>query len=304
MKKNSIIFENLSVVIPSFNDNNRLKQCIEALQKQTIGYEHFSIIVVDNGSKSPPFELQEYFSNVSVLSELKPGSYNARNKALESLSSEFVAFTDSDCVPDLHWLEESISHLTKSKADALGGLIKLFPKDKTDIRPVEILDMLYSFDAQSYQTQGYCPTANLVVRRAAFEKVGVFDGTMMSGGDREWCNRVQNKGGVLEFSDASIVYHPARYTLSEYFTRRRRLAHGAWGKREKDLAVAPALSISSFMAGLLPPVKRFGEVSNFEGASSRLSKFKACLVLYLGKIYFQYEILKCKLGLVKTAERR
>ncbi|WP_414828121.1 glycosyltransferase [Alteromonas sp. H39] len=294
----------VTVVIPSYNDNIRLEQCVEALQQQSIGKEAFQIIAVDNGSDTPPENLQNRFANVEVLTELKPGSYNARNKALEVINTDYVAFTDSDCVPDKNWLKNSINYLEVNNVDAVGGLIKLFPKDENNIQPVEILDMLYSFEFESYRAQRYCPTANLIVRRSAFEKAGIFDGSMMSGGDREWCNRLQNNCGVLEFCEEVIVNHPARSTSSEYFTRRRRLAHGAWGKRHKSINHDLPLGFKGFISGLLPPIKRFQEIFRLECQTKTIHKIEACLILYIGKIYSQFEILKCRFGLVKAAERR
>lgn len=40
----------VSVIIPVFNDSNRLKLCLQALERQTYPKHLYEAIVVDNGS--------------------------------------------------------------------------------------------------------------------------------------------------------------------------------------------------------------------------------------------------------------
>ena len=47
-KKHTPLF--VSVIIPVYNDSNRLKLCLQALEKQTYPSERYEVIVVDNNS--------------------------------------------------------------------------------------------------------------------------------------------------------------------------------------------------------------------------------------------------------------
>jgi glycosyltransferase involved in cell wall biosynthesis len=90
----------LSVIVPVWNDESRIGQCIDALKRQSLDSALFEIIVVDNGSTDSTATVVSRYTNVVLLYEPQPGSYAARNTGLRHARGEYVAFTDSDCVPE------------------------------------------------------------------------------------------------------------------------------------------------------------------------------------------------------------
>src|SRR5262245_50422661 len=94
----------ISVIIPVYNDTERLRTCLTALADQTYPRDRYEVIVVDNGSTIPPRSLVESFPGFVFAEESKPGSYAARNRGLQIARGDVLAFTDSDCIPDRHWL--------------------------------------------------------------------------------------------------------------------------------------------------------------------------------------------------------
>lgn len=89
----------VSVVIPVFNDAERLEMCLRALEDQTYPADRYEVILVDNGSDASMEGLAAGFAGTRVAYEDRPGSYAARNKGVSLARGEVVAFTDSDCVP-------------------------------------------------------------------------------------------------------------------------------------------------------------------------------------------------------------
>jgi hypothetical protein len=105
---------------------------------------------------------------------------------------------------------------------------------------------------------GYATTANLLVRRDVFLRVGPFDGTLLSGGDREWSMRRAAIGASLHYAPDVVVRHPARKTLAQLISKRRRTAGGerileARHGRLKPLPRATAVGAND--------VSRIGKVS-------------------------------------------
>lgn len=88
----------VSVIVPVWNDERRVVKCINALKNQQFVPEAYEIIIIDNGSTDRTFEEIQRIEGITVLQELQPGSYAARNKGLSAAKGHYVAFTDSDCI--------------------------------------------------------------------------------------------------------------------------------------------------------------------------------------------------------------
>jgi cellulose synthase/poly-beta-1,6-N-acetylglucosamine synthase-like glycosyltransferase len=233
----------VSVVIPVYNDPEGLGECLHALSAQT--YREFEAIVVDNGSKDWDDAMVASFPFVRVVREPRPGSYNARNTGVQVSRGGLLAFTDADCRPRPGWLAGAVSYLQSNpEVDAIGGGIELV--GASGASAAVCFERVFAFRQQRYVSDyGFAFTANMITRRSVFERVGPFDGSVKSGGDRDWGQRLQLLGGRLEFVEGAIVEHPARATLRALVQKRRRLEGGrrrippianlvpGWGDRPK-----------------------------------------------------------------------
>ena len=99
----------ISIIIPVYNVENYLKQCIESVLSQS--YENTEIILVDDGSRDSCGiicdDYQKSYPNIKVIHKKNAGLGYARNTGLEVMSGSYVTFIDSDdwVSPDL------ISHM-------------------------------------------------------------------------------------------------------------------------------------------------------------------------------------------------
>ena len=89
----------LSFIIPIYNDENYLEECLTSCMNQDIPYEEFEIICVDDGSTdSTPTILQRYaadYSNVIVINK-KHGVGSGRNVGMEHAAGDYLWFVDHD----------------------------------------------------------------------------------------------------------------------------------------------------------------------------------------------------------------
>src|ERR1041384_5139232 len=93
----------VSVIVPVWNDAERLGHCLHALEKQTYPAESYEVIVVDNGSTDSVACLVAAYGRARLVSEQRPGSYAARNTGLNLARGQVIAFTDADCLPAPDW---------------------------------------------------------------------------------------------------------------------------------------------------------------------------------------------------------
>src|SRR4051812_31173088 len=101
----------VSVIVPVFNDADRLSACLDALAEQDYPVELVQVIVVDNGSTDDVGDVLSQRAGVCVLHEPRQGSYSARNAGIAAATGAVLAFTDSDCLPTSRWLSEAVRTL-------------------------------------------------------------------------------------------------------------------------------------------------------------------------------------------------
>jgi glycosyltransferase involved in cell wall biosynthesis len=221
------LFPSVGVVIPVYNDWQRLQRCLEALAFQSYPRERLQIRVVDNGSNDWPSQ-PSFPLPLEVIVHRHPGSYGARNRAALGWSVDVLAFTDADCEPDPDWIQAGVKALqwTDRQRRLVAGRIVLEPQTPGHPSVGEQLDQILGFDqARTVRRAGFGVTANLFVAQACFQELGGFHRRTHSGGDREFCHRAVAAGALLLFEAQAIVRHPAR-EWAELVRKQRRIVGG------------------------------------------------------------------------------
>lgn len=96
----------ISVIIPVYNTENYLRNCVESVQRQT--YSDLQILLIDDGSTdtSPSIcdTLAAEDSRIQVIHQTNRGVSAARNAGLELAKGDYFAFVDSDDLlePDIY----------------------------------------------------------------------------------------------------------------------------------------------------------------------------------------------------------
>lgn len=254
----------VSVIIPTYNDWDRLSLCLTALANQILPGVSFEIIVVNNNGSAAPADIN-IPENCKIIDETRPGSYAARNTGIKNAVGEIIAFTDSDCIPDKYWLSNAVQYL-KNNPDVgrIAGAVELFYKSKK-LLPVELYEKIFAFDQERYATRdNTAVTANLITYKSSFDNAGLFNDALLSGGDNEWSLRAQIKGITIKYAANVVVYHPARSHVNELVSKAKRVGGGqaAFTKRGKH-------GLLSLLYDLRPPLKSIG-VINKRGADLNL----------------------------------
>jgi len=211
-----------SVIIPTYNDWTRLKQCLDALEKQTLSRDEFEIIVVNNNKEcSAPTDFNPS-GKVQMVHEPTPGSYVARNRGVEIAQGKILAFTDSDCIPVPDWLLNAEKAYKNPKTDLIGGGIKLF-RTKEGNEIAYIYASHTAFPQHINVPLGKGVTANLFVKKSIFEALGGFDPTVKSGEDWEFTTRCTQMGYKMIYDESVLILHPASNDLASLFRKYYRL---------------------------------------------------------------------------------
>lgn len=103
----------VSAVIPTYNEEKSIANCIESLLKQS--YKPLEIIVVDDGSKDKTLDiLKEY--EIGVYKQKHKGPGTARNFGASKAKGEILIFVDADMTFDKDFIKDLIKPIVEGKA--------------------------------------------------------------------------------------------------------------------------------------------------------------------------------------------
>lgn len=224
-------------MVPAWNRPEDIRRCLTGLKAQTLPAEAFEIIVVDNGSSDETPEVARSFPNVTVLVEPTPGSYAARNAGLAVATGHYVAFTDSDCVPDPWWLEAALAAAEAGPPGLVAGRVAFEAPGAAPMSACEAFERAFGFDQEKNVRNGVAATANWLVERELVARLGGFRADLKSGGDFELARRIGAAGHPIRYAADAVVYHPARVTFSELSAKARRVTGGVIAARGGRRAV-------------------------------------------------------------------
>lgn len=263
----------VSIIIPTYRDNDSLIKCLKALDTQTYPKELFEVIVINNDPHTPISLSEEITLQLRIVCESTPGSYAARNKGISLARGGVIGFTDADCLPVAKWLEEAMSWFEAyGNSDViLAGGVSMFIEDVSISNPYALYDFALGIPQARYVGRGYGVTANLFVPREVFKKIGYFDEKRLSGGDADFCRRAGKLGIPLHYKEAAEVFHPVRCTWAALSDKVRRVKGGQLLNGTRRLRLMHALRT------LLPPIRAW----LYTLRSSRLQVGQKVLVCFV-----------------------
>lgn len=110
--------ELISIIVPVYNVELYLRECLSSIQNQT--YENLEIIIVDDGSTDKSGDICDEFaekdSRFRVIHQGNAGLANARNVGLREAKGKYIGFVDSDDYIDCKFFEEMYLAAKRSNA--------------------------------------------------------------------------------------------------------------------------------------------------------------------------------------------
>ncbi|MFZ1897732.1 glycosyltransferase [Methanoregula sp.] len=198
----------ISVIVPSFNEEENIAQCLVSLSHQTVSRDEYEIIVVDGGSTDKTCEIaRKYADKVFIQTSKKVGG--ARNDGVMAAKGEIIASTDADCILPPDWV----------------GRIK---KDFTDPAVVQIYGPVYPIEdsignhfslllANTFSRIGYYSRTfyytlgcNTAFRKDTFVKAGMYR-CIDAGDDLEIAMRMKDQGKIRFDSRLKVGFSMRRY---------------------------------------------------------------------------------------------
>lgn len=198
----------VSVVVPfGGGPTQPLRTALEGIDRQ----EGDELIVADN-SGGEAAALSDLARVIPATRERS--SYYARNAGAAVGETEWILFMDADCVPRPGLLAAYFEAPIPTEAGAAAGEIIGDPDQRSlAARYARDRKVLSQTDGLYGRGRTVAATGNLMVRRAAFDELGGFVEGIRSGGDVDFCLRLQSAGWALEFRPRALVLHRHRESV-------------------------------------------------------------------------------------------
>ncbi len=249
----------VSLIVPTRNGANLLRQCLESITKKTT-YKNYEFIIVDNGSDEPEtityLEHVKTWKNARVIRDDRPFNYSQLNNlAANEARGEILGLINNDIeVIEPDWLGEMVSHALRPETGAVGAKL-LFPNNTLQHGGVILgvggvanhahLHMPrhhhgYFARASVIQQFSAVTAACLLVRKAVYEEAGGLDEVNLevAFNDVDFCIRLKKLGYNNIWTPYAELYHHESATRGEdivpekraRFVREVNYMMDTWGK--------------------------------------------------------------------------
>lgn len=209
------------MIVPARDVEAHIGSALTALAAQRTRRE-WELVVVDDGSRDATAAIVERAGGrARLIRGPGAGAAAARNMGAAAARGRVLAFTDADCAPAPDWLDAALSAIDAGH-DLVQGQVIAAPGV-----PIGPWDRTVWVQSE----YGLYETANLIVRRELFERVGGFIAPFHHSGrplgeDVYFGWRARRAGGRTTFAADAVVHHavlPGR--AREYVAERARLRY-------------------------------------------------------------------------------
>lgn len=203
----------ISVVIPVYNEEKRIKQSIHAIYANTV--QPYEIILSDGGSSDRTVEIvSEAFPDVIIVDNPQRNAAAGRNVGIARATGEIIAFTDGDCIVDKCWVENIRTAFERQRIDGVGGkVLNAEPENRYEEYWGNLAwNLIMSFPSEPYQVKEKTlndafVTCNCAYTKKLLNELGCFDTFFANNAeDVDLCWRALNAGAELIYDPSIRIY--------------------------------------------------------------------------------------------------
>jgi glycosyltransferase involved in cell wall biosynthesis len=224
----------LSIIIPTYNRKDLLRETLNSLAQQTYPGDRFEVIVVDDGStdgtgaiaaEAFPFILHYFWQS-------NQGDAAARNLGARQSQADILVFLDDDILVDVGYLTHLIQAFEMGKNNIVIGTCHLWLAESTpyskSLHASPVSDHKPTFTEVTF---GDVFSNNMALYREAYFKIGMMQGLDFPGSSM-WCDldfnyRAYQHGFQFCRSSKAVCWH-RDYTVSSLETQKKRMKTAAY----------------------------------------------------------------------------
>lgn len=182
----------ISVIIPTFNRAPFLKKAIESVLSQA--YQDFELIVVDDGSGDDTVNTVSFYAGrARYIKQENKGVSAARNLGIKKSSGEFVAFLDSDDWWDREKLAVQVAEMQQNPGYFISHTQEIWHKNGRMLNQKKKHRKFHGYIFDKCLPMCVVSMSTAIVRRGLFDRVGMFDESLLCCEDYDFWLRASVK---------------------------------------------------------------------------------------------------------------
>ena len=207
----------VSIVMPVYNEENYISQCIESLLKQDFPTEKMEWIFVDGCSKDNTVEKlksyqQLYSGLIRILSNPHKTVPYAMNIGIAEAKGTYLIRLDAHAEYASDYISKCVYYLGATGADNVGGVVETKSRGFVGQTIAKVLSSKFGVGNSQFRTNGNSGYVDTVpfgaFRREIFDRVGLYDERLTRNQDNEMNYRIRKNGGKIYLSrDIHLSYY-------------------------------------------------------------------------------------------------
>ncbi|MGL5354453.1 MAG: glycosyltransferase family 2 protein, partial [Clostridium sp.] len=254
---------NISILIPVYNEEKYILQCLESIENQTYDLKSIEVIVIDGKSSDGTVSVTEEFNsksqiNIKVVENPSRTAPFAMNIGVRAASGDIIIRIDGHAYMEKDFVEQCVLALEKHKSVVcVGGSIITI--NENAVGEAIALAMSSPFgvgDAKFRYSQEEVLVDTLAFgayRKEIFDKVGMFDEELVRNQDDEFNFRVTKSGEKILLNPKIKSYYYGRSSVKKLF--KQYFQYGYWkvrvGQKHKQVTsirqLIPFLFVTSII---------------------------------------------------------
>jgi cellulose synthase/poly-beta-1,6-N-acetylglucosamine synthase-like glycosyltransferase len=206
----------VTILVTVKNAKDTIEECVTSLLEQN--YPNYKIFITDAYSNDGTWEILQALAKkhekIKVM-QIAGTAPHAHNYAFKKITTDFIAFTDSDCIVERNWLSKLIGRFTSEDIVATGGICKT-PKDVNPLQRLIGIELENRFKKfPEYVSR--LPTMSLCVRTKIAKKIR-FDERLDVAFETDFGYRL-NKYGKIAYEPGAVIWHYHRPSWRSFFNQ-------------------------------------------------------------------------------------
>ena len=207
----------ISIVMPLYNEEKYIRNCIESLLEQDYPLEKMEWLFVDGGSQDGTKAiLEEYRGQYPALIKLLDNPHKtvpyAMNIGIRAAVGDYIIRLDAHAEYATDYFSKCVYYLQNTDADNVGGVIETKSSGRVGEAIASVVSSKFGVGNSQFRTNGsdgYVDTVPFgAFRREVFEKYGLYDERLTRNQDNEMNYRIRANGGKIYLSnDIELAYY-------------------------------------------------------------------------------------------------
>ena len=214
----------VTVIIPSFNSENTIAACLNALLNQDFtGLKE--IILVDSSQDKTPEIVRNDFPEVKLIHlEQKTDPGTARNIGFKESKGDPVLFIDSDCEAEPDWMSRMVALHQSTTYAAIGGAVLNGNEKHSAVAWAGYLAEFREFlPAYPRREVTHIPTCNISYKRKILQESNGFDPHFYPQEDLVFNHWLTKNGQKILFDPQIRIRHHHRTDLKQFLKHQYRI---------------------------------------------------------------------------------